>query len=247
MTDTILLKCYHGNYLSATPEGKFQTSATIPQSWEKYTREPAPSGTFNLKTAHGKYLCATSDKKLLTADVPKEWERWIFESGPSGTFYLKDYHGKYLSAVTDQTLAFADVPREWERWTVEPTSFAIILRIISGSKLRAEDSNGRSDPYVTIFSGGNSLGRTPHQESTVNPVWGDKTNNSSDYEFKFTTSNKILTLEVKDHDNTIFDKDDFMGKVDIDLSKLDLKSGVYTLTNFNLDTCGTILIGIGRQ
>ncbi|EDV21046.1 uncharacterized protein TRIADDRAFT_60419 [Trichoplax adhaerens] len=113
--------------------------------------------------------------------------------------------------------------------------------LLEGKNLMAMDDNGKSDPYCKLRIG-NEKFKSKTCSKTLNPVWKEE------YEFHiYYDQTTIFELEVYDYD--MASKDDFMGKVELDVlalpkedtvrMELELEGGeglillLLTLTGFN--------------
>lgn len=88
----------------------------------------------------------------------------------------------------------------------------LLVRVLEARNLAAKDLNGFSDPYVRV-----TVGKSKAKSATIyknlNPVWNE--------ELLLTVhdpESEILHLEVWDED--FFQTDDFLGKLDIPLSRI---------------------------
>jgi len=93
---------------------------------------------------------------------------------------------------------------------------AVTVQILSGQDLISKDSNGKSDPYVTVWCGANKPYKTKIKKKTLNPEWKDE---------KVTFSSQVATgkkieFEVYDHD--IIPPDEFMGRLEIAVDSLEV-------------------------
>ena len=102
------------------------------------------------------------------------------------------------------------------------TASVVVLR---ASGLPAADTNGLSDPYVVVFSGGGKTKRTKVQKKTLAPVWAET------LEVGVADAAEPLTLRVWDHDK--FDTDDLLGAGTIALDQC--PAGVRTPVEVTLE------------
>jgi len=88
----------------------------------------------------------------------------------------------------------------------------IALTAIQGKGLAPKDSNGKSDPYLTIIYGP-LVFKTKHIRKTLDPVWTDST-----YVFPVDSANDTILVECWDWD--VVGGHDFMGEFSVPLSMI---------------------------
>ncbi len=120
-TTTFGYKSWHGQYMSAQPDGRMEANRDWLRGWEIFTVEDAGDGKVGLKSFHGKYLSAQPDGTLqCNRDWLRGWEMFTREES-NGRVGFKSFHGKYISAQPDGTLQCnRDWLRGWELFTEEP-------------------------------------------------------------------------------------------------------------------------------
>jgi len=81
------------------------------------------------------------------------------------------------------------------------------VKVLGARNLKAMDMDGNSDPYAVLTYGKQeSRGNQAHQ--TLNPKWDHRAR------FEF-LSHEVLSLTVYDADDSNYNSDDFMGKIEI--------------------------------
>ena len=102
----------------------------------------------------------------------------------------------------------ADVIR---RQSFSGRNYLLHVRVVEGNDLEGMDSSGLSDPYCRI-----SLGKVKHRTKTIakdlNPIW--------DQAFSFPVFDMDTPFELTCHDRDKFARDDFLGRITIDVSRL---------------------------
>lgn len=105
------------------------------------------------------------------------------------------------------------------------------LDILSAEGLKSVDSNGKSDPFISVKLDGVEIYKTDKKRKTLDPVW----NESVDLPL-MSRSRQIVLLEVYDWDLT--HKPDLLGRINLDMSTLEpLRSTQFTV---NFDTQGVL-------
>lgn len=68
-------------------------------SWEQFSVEPQGGNVYAFKSAHGRYVCAEDNGKLVAdRDNLGSWEKFTVTWNSDGTIALKSHHGKYWFA-----------------------------------------------------------------------------------------------------------------------------------------------------
>ncbi|EGD74843.1 hypothetical protein PTSG_07073 [Salpingoeca rosetta] len=114
----------------------------------------------------------------------------------------------------------------------------LLLNIIRGENLPAANSNGFSDPYVSIECEHRKK-RTQWKKRTINPEWNEK------LDFRINDPlNSVVTFHVKDHEHWTRNK--VLGSFSVPISSVStLKE---TVTNYQLENArGTITMGLMFQ
>ncbi|KAK6201670.1 putative bud/polarization protein [Scheffersomyces amazonensis] len=103
--------------------------------------------------------------------------------------------------------------------------------IIGAEDLKSVDSNGKSDPFVTISVDGIQLFKTDKKKKTLNPIWNESTEIPI-----LSRSRQVVLLEVFDWDLTHDDRS--LGKANLQVSSVE----PLTSTEFpvKLDTQGIV-------
>lgn len=105
------------------------------------------------------------------------------------------------------------------------------LDILSAEGLKSVDSNGKSDPFLSVKLDGVEIYKTDKKRKTLDPVW----NESVDIPL-MSRSRQIVLLEVYDWDLT--HKPDLLGRINLDMSTIEpLRSTQFTV---NFDTQGIL-------
>jgi len=104
-----------------------------------------------------------------------------------------------------------EVVVEWIDGTMFKNS-QLDVEVVQARGLRAMDMDGLSDPYAVIRLGRQER-QTTSMKCTLSPVW----NHLAKLDFE---PLQKLVVELFDHDDFSFDGDDFMGKVEIPISRL---------------------------
>ena len=100
------------------------------------------------------------------------------------------------------------------------------LHLIAGEGLPAKDKNGFADPYVVVMLGKKEK-RSTVRKMTLDPVWPDEIITFKKTPPLHKVVAKGITLGVKDQDEGMLDSDDLIGKVRVDLEKLEDHSTIY--------------------
>jgi len=124
---------------------------------------------------------------------------------------------KRLKAMVNAVLAQQRMKRLLALRPAPPKQRAnkLVIKIIQGRNLVAKDSNGKSDPYITVIYG-QLHSKTKHEKKTLVPVWKDHA--SSTIIFPVHKENKNVLLECWDFD--LVGGHDFMGEVIVDISDI---------------------------
>jgi len=124
---------------------------------------------------------------------------------------------KRLKAMVNAVLAQQRMKRLLALRPAPPKQRAnkLVIKIIQGRNLVAKDSNGKSDPYITVIYG-QLHSKTKHEKKTLDPVWKDHA--SSTIIFPVHKENKNVLLECWDFD--LVGGHDFMGEVIVDISDI---------------------------
>jgi len=88
----------------------------------------------------------------------------------------------------------------------------IVFKVIQGKDLAAKDTNGKSDPYLTITYGQNSF-KTKIERKTLNPVWTDQV-------FVFPTDPNTSQILVECWDWNRIEKHSYMGEFVVNTSSI---------------------------
>jgi hypothetical protein len=97
----------------------------------------------------------------------------------------------------------------------------MLVEILSCRNLLVADKNGTSDPYVKAKMGSKDLHKTDHANKTLNPVFGEKQNNSFVLDCSISElfgANGIF-IKVKDWDRGVGGNDD-LGSLQITAESL---------------------------
>ena len=127
MQGTVSLRCVHGKYLSAQPDGRAEWNRHGAAEWEFFHVEQRQNGKITLKGAHGMYVSAQADGSVQInrrEAPPGGWEEFTVEDRGNSVVCLKSCHGKYLSAQADGTAQWNrdHAPRGgWEELQIEPS------------------------------------------------------------------------------------------------------------------------------
>jgi hypothetical protein len=152
------------------------------------------------------------------------WEASGSDASRASNFpkwYLRDHKGRehgYIRCafrkMLDSKIAADDA--EWNRVKAmaEPKQVVVRVYVLEGTRLRAMDRNGSSDPYVLATLTGEKQhkqgNRDNHHKGTLNPDFRQT------FEFEITLPGPaLLKLQVKDWDR--FTPDDDIGYTIIDL------------------------------
>ena len=111
-----------------------------------------------------------------------------------------------------------------------PGILRVTLKHAAG--LLAKDSNGKSDPYVKVLSGGGEK-KTKVKKRTLDPEWNEAIDFEGRYEAFVGTG---LTLKLYDWDR--IGSDDALGELSVDLRVLEAQSHVELIRD--LPTKGTV-------
>jgi len=143
---------HHGRYLCAEKDGKLIADRTDPKDWEKFTFIQVAPGVFNLRTFHGKYVCALDnrDKFHVCADRgnASTWEQWTVLPAGNATGFpintrvnLLSFHSKFLCAEpSGMVVANRDQAKDWEKFHVIPVGNKIAFQGGHGKFLSAEQN-----------------------------------------------------------------------------------------------------------
>jgi len=130
----ITIKAWTGKYLCAESNGTVVGNRDKADKWEvsffcclevssliiffskhenqtqHWTFERTSTGVFNLKTHHGKYLCAEPNGKIIAdRSKPQGWEEFKILLAPDTMFTVQASNGRYLAQDNDgKTLFLAD-------------------------------------------------------------------------------------------------------------------------------------------
>ena len=99
-----------------------------------------------------------------------------------------------------------------------PVTRTLEVLVSQGKDLKAMDSNGSSDPYLTLELAGRkeSWCKTSVVKRALNPVWEER--------FDLTVGEEDLALLVQVWDKDFFGSDDLIGSCTVDLSSLDVSA-----------------------
>ncbi|XP_073539819.1 fer-1-like protein 4 [Phyllobates terribilis] len=137
------------------------------------------------------------------------------EDGDDEDNFMGKYKGSFYvypaSEVTDEFQIMKGVPRN------RPVKVLVRIYIVKGTNLAPADPNGKSDPYVVVKVGEQTMdSKERYIPKQLNPVFGEV--------FELTISFPVeseLTISVFDHD--LIGSDDLIGE-----TKLDLENRFYS-------------------
>jgi Ca2+-dependent lipid-binding protein len=91
-------------------------------------------------------------------------------------------------------------------------SGVVIIHVLGGKHLPAADVNGKSDPYVEITNGFQTV-KTHFVEESLNPFWDEELQMNCQ-----SLKTGVLNVRVLDHD--VIGKDDILGTTKLPLEEL---------------------------
>jgi len=117
---TVSILGAHGHYVSANTEGKvFATRDKCGKS-ETFERIVLSSTQVVFKSAHGRYLGAEPDGRMITQDKRGKCETFYIHPAPNNKYSIRSCHGKFLCAEADGRLvANRDQPLNWEVFAIK--------------------------------------------------------------------------------------------------------------------------------
>jgi hypothetical protein len=99
------LKSYHGNFLSAQPNGSLQWNRGTAAPWEIFEFIPRGLNVYSLKGAHGTFVTVAPDCQVrVNSRSARRNEAITVEKVGLNKIALKSAHGKYLSAQPNGTI-----------------------------------------------------------------------------------------------------------------------------------------------
>jgi hypothetical protein len=106
------------------------------------------SNSRTLRSVHGTYLSAWTDRTVRLMKNADTWEKFSLESAGNGKVYLRSFHGTYLSAWPDRVQLMPHA-KAWEQWTpVQNSDGSISLLSHHGTYLSAwTDGSVRLMPH----------------------------------------------------------------------------------------------------
>jgi stress response protein SCP2 len=96
---------------------------------------------------------------------------------------------------------------------VVPTWSKIIIQVVQGRGLAAEDLNGKSDPFMKITAGKGWKRKTKVRKETLTPKWTDAI-----YELEYDKAHTEIMFEVLDYDR--IGKNEFLGRFRVSIPTL---------------------------
>lgn len=116
---------------------------------------------------------------------------------------LSDPHSLPFGQVMDVL-----IPHLLQQKIVEPlvpTWSKLVVTIVQGRGLAAEDLNGKSDPYMKVYAAKGWKRKTKVRKETLTPRWTDAV-----YELEYDKAHTELLFEAWDYDR--IGKNEFLGK-----------------------------------
>ena len=122
----IVLKSFHGKYLSVESNQKIKANSEEVLAWEIFDVHEVNAGRMQigLSVKLGgdgpvRYLGGHTNQRLFAAKKLQGWETWTVECLGENKIALKSYHGWYLGATSTGWLFGANKIGDWEKWTFE--------------------------------------------------------------------------------------------------------------------------------
>ena len=116
------LRCRaHNNFLSAQPDGRFETRPSAGGDWEKFILENVGYEQVAIRTSHGWYVSAQPDGRIeKRPSAGGDWEKFYVQRNADGTSSFRSCHGKYLCDEGSSGIWNRDVAGPWEQFEIVP-------------------------------------------------------------------------------------------------------------------------------
>ena len=122
----IVLKSFHGKYLSVESNQKIKANSEEVLAWEIFDVHEVNAGRMQigLSVKLGgdgpvRFLGGHKNRRMFAAKKLRRREKWTVECFAENRIALKSTHGWYLGATSTGWLFGANTAGEWEKWTFE--------------------------------------------------------------------------------------------------------------------------------
>jgi len=117
----VMLKSFHGKYISAKDDGRMMVDSSKGTSSERFEVITKVESTVALKSSHGKFVSADANGKMMNTATSSASDDTSFEvMYASGALVLKSFYGKYVGAERDSSELIADRDSfdDWKQFMV---------------------------------------------------------------------------------------------------------------------------------
>lgn len=138
----------------------------------------------------------------------------LFRTDEQGDWYVRVLNDPHT--LPQGQLMDVLIPHMLQKKLVEPvvpTWSKIIIQVVQGRGLAAEDLNGKSDPFMKITAGKGWKRKTKVRKETLTPKWTDAI-----YELEYDKAHTEILFEVLDYDR--IGKNEFLGKFKVSIPSL---------------------------